>query len=424
MGKRRYDSKRRVLKSGERERPDGYYVYRWTDRLGKRHSITTKTLEELRQKESGILKNNLDGIRSEAANTTVNDIFDLWCNMKRGLKDNTFQNYQYMYNVFVAPDFGRLKVQTLKKSDVKQFYNKLAEERGLKVNTIDNIHTVLHQVLQVAVEDNYLRNNVSDNVLRELKQSHNIGKTHKRALTIPEQNLFLDFLKPESSPYHHWYPIFKVFLGTGLRVGEVTGLRWCDISLDSSEIDVNHTLVYYNHAKNGCYFNVHTPKTEAGKRRIPMLQSVKEAFLEEKGYQEQFGLKCTVSIDGYTDFIFINRFGGVQHQGTLNKAIRRIIRDCNDKQLESGAKNPVLLPPFSCHSLRHTFTTRLIESNVNVKVVQEVLGHKDVSTTLDIYTDVTRELARREFDDLDEKLKWNMDSAKRKQGNGDNTENV
>ena len=120
--------KRRVLKNGERERPNGYYVYRWTDRLGKRYSITTKILEELRQRESGILKNNLDGIRSEAANTTVNDIFDMWCNMKRGLKDNTFQNYQYMYNMFVAPDFGSLKVQTLKKSDVKQFYNKLAEE--------------------------------------------------------------------------------------------------------------------------------------------------------------------------------------------------------------------------------------------------------------------------------------------------------
>ncbi len=135
-------------------------------------------------------------------------------------------------------------------------------------------------------------------------------------------------------------------------------------------------------------------------------------------------MKCTAVIDGYTDFIFINRFGGVQHQGTLDKAIRRIIRDCNDRQLEGGVNNPVLLPPFSCHSLRHTFTTRMVESGVNVKVVQEVLGHKDVSTTLDIYTDVTRELARREFDDLDEKLKRNMDSAKRKQGNGNNTENV
>lgn len=115
-------------------------------------------------------------------------------------------------------------------------------------------------------------------------------------------------------------------LGTGMRVGEVTGLRWCDIDWAGNMIEVNHTLVYYNHAENGCYFNVHTPKTEAGKRRIPMLQSVREAFLEEKKYQEQFGLKCIAEIDGYTDFIFINRFGGVQHQGTLNEAIQRIIR--------------------------------------------------------------------------------------------------
>ena len=313
-------------------------------------------------------------------------------------------------------------MQTL--NDVKQFYNKLSEERGLRVNTIDNIHTVLHQVLQVAVEDNYLRNNVSDNVLRELKQSHNIGKPHKKALTIPEQKLFLDFLKPECAPYHHGYPVFTVMLGTGLRVGELTGLRWCDISWGENMIEVNHMLVYYNHAKNGCYFNVHTPKTEAGKRKIPILQSVREAFLEEKKIQEQFGLKCTAVIDGYTDFIFINRFGGVQHQGTLNKAIRRIIRDCNDKQLESGIKTPVLLPPFSCHSLRHTFTTRLVEANVNVKVVQEVLGHKDVSTTLDIYTDVTKELAQREFDNLDEKLMKNMDSVNRKQSNNGNIQNA
>lgn len=93
------------------------------------------------------------------------------------------------------------------------------------------------------------------------------------------------------------------------------------------------------------------------------------------------------------------------------KLYKRIIRDSNDKQLESGIKNPVLLPPFSCHSLRHTFTTGKVESNVNVKVVQEVPGHKVVSTTLDIYTDVTKEPARRKFDDLDEKLMKNMDSA-------------
>ena len=125
----------------------------------------------------------------------------------------------------------------------------------------------------------------------------------------------------------------------------------------------------------------------------------------EKEYQEFNHLKCNVTIDGYTDFVFINRFGNVQHQGTLNKAIRRIIRDCNDYQIEKAGKNPVLLPKFSCHSLRHTFTTRLVEVGVNIKVVQNVLGHADFSTTMDIYTDVTKELKKREFDDLGEKMK-------------------
>ena len=106
-------------------------------------------------------------------------------------------------------------------------------------------------------------------------------------------------------------------------------------------------------------------------------------------------------IAAYSDFIFVNRFGATQHQGTLNKAIKRIIRDCNDEiLLKNKEKDPVLLPPFSCHSLRHTFTTRAVESGMNVKVLQEVLGHKDISTTLNIYTDVTKDTKKREVSTL------------------------
>lgn len=104
---------------------------------------------------------------------------------------------------------------------------------------------------------------------------------------------------------------------------------------------------------------------------------------------------------GYTDFIFLNRFGQPQHQSTLNKAIRRIIRDCNDEQFLKTENPEVLLPHFSCHSLRHTFTTRMCEAGVNIKVIQDTLGHKDITTTLNIYTDVTKELKRTEFDGLD-----------------------
>ena len=161
-----------------------------------------------------------------------------------------------------------------------------------------------------------------------------------------------------------------------------------------SIIDVNHTLVYYDHrtegSKKGCYFNVNTTKTPAGMRQVPMLEFVKEAFLMEKARQELLGLHCKATVDGYTDFIFVNRFGQPQHQATLNKAIRRIIRNCNDKQFLENDNPEVLLPHFSCHFLRHTFTTRMCEAGVNVKVIQDALGHKDVSTTLNIYTDVTK----------------------------------
>lgn len=402
---KRYDKKHRLLRTGETERSDGYYTYRWTSRDGKRHSVTASTLEELRQKEAEIQKDVSDGIRADAQNVTVNDLYKLWKHLKRGLKDNTYQNYCYMYEMFVAEDIGKMCISKLKRSDVKRFYNKLADERKLKIATIDNIHTVLHQVLQLAVEDNYVRQNVSDNMLKELKQSHTFEDGHKRALTMPEQELFLKFLANERSQYHYWHPIFTVMLGTGMRVGEVCGLRWEDIDFENGIIDVNHTLVYYNHRdENGCYFNIHTPKTKAENRQIPMTEEVKAAFVEERKCQELNNLQCKVMVDGYTNFVFINRFGTLQHQGTLNKAIRRIIRDCNDMQLEKGGKNPILLPNFSCHSMRHTFTTRLVEAGVNIKVIQELCGHTRSDVTLDIYTTVTKELKMREFENFEEKL--------------------
>lgn len=403
MVERRKDKKGRVLKEGESQRIDGTYDYRWRTSDGKRHSVYAKTLEELREKEQVIQKDKSDGIRTDSKNVTLNDVFEMWVNLKKGLKDNTFQNYQYMYNQFVYPDFGQSKVVKMKRSDVRRFYNMLADERLLKISTIDNVHTVLHQVLDLAVEDEYLRNNPSDNALKELKQSHSFDVEKRKALTVQEQNTFLTFLE-NSKQYNHWLPIFRVMIGTGLRVGEITGLRWEDLDFENETISVNHTLVYYNHETNGCYFSVNTPKTKAGRRIVPMLDNVKEAFIQEKKYQEEMGVSCQVRIDGYTDFIFINRFGNVQHQGTLNKALRRIMRDCNQEILEKVKKDNeiVLLPRFSCHALRHTFTTRLCESGINIKVIQDVLGHADISTTMNIYADVTKDLKAREFDVLNE----------------------
>ncbi len=401
---KRKDKSRVVLRTGEIQRKDGTYQYSWTDKNKKRRYVYARTLDNLREKEEQIAKDISDGIKAEARYTTLNELYALWKDLKRGLKDNTFENYKYMYETFVRNQIGDKRISMLKKSDIKRFYNYLADERGLKPATIDNIHTVLHQVLDMAVDDDYIRNNPSNNVLKELKQSHIFKTEKRRGLTRPEQELFLSYLKDTPS-VQNWYPVFAVMVGTGLRVGELTGLRWCDVDIEEGTIDVNHTLVYYDHrtseGKRGCYFNVNTPKTEAGNRQVPMLDFVKEAFLMEKERQDMLDVHCEAMVDGYTDFIFINRFGQPQHQSTLNKAIRRIIRDCNDEQFLKDDNPKVLLPHFSCHSLRHTFTTRMCEAGVNVKVIQDTLGHKDISTTLNIYTDVTKELKRSEFEGLD-----------------------
>lgn len=411
MAERRKDNKGRVLKENETQRKDGTYQYRWRTSDHKRHSVYAPTLEELREKEQKILRDKSDGIRTDAQKVVLNDVYELWVQLKKGLKDNTFQNYKYMYEQFVRDDIGKQKVATLKRSDIRRYYNRLIDERALKIATVDNVHTVLHQVLDIAVEDGYLRNNISDNALKELKQARSLFTEKRKALTIAEQNIFLDYLA-NNNMYKHWYPIFALMLGSGLRVGEATGLRWEDIDFGNNTISVNHTLVYYNHAENGCYFGVNTPKTRAGERTVPMIESVKQSLLQEKAYQRECGIKCNVRIDGFTNFIFVNRFGNAQHQGTLNKALRRIIRDCNQHIIDNAKCNEelILLPRFSCHTLRYTFTTRLCESGINIKVIQSVLGHSDISTTLDIYADVTKDLKKTEMQTFEDFMNRNANT--------------
>lgn len=118
IGKRK-DNKNRVLKEGEYQRKNGTYEYKWRDKSGKRHSIYAETLDELRNKELDILRDILNGTQTQTTNLTINDIYYRWVQLKRGLKDNTFTNYKYMYTQFVEPSFGNFKLKDLKRSDVR-----------------------------------------------------------------------------------------------------------------------------------------------------------------------------------------------------------------------------------------------------------------------------------------------------------------
>ena len=122
---KRKDKSRVVLRTGESQRADGTYHFSWTDANHKRRYVYAKTLDELRYKEEQIAKDKSDGIKAEARYTTVNDIYELWKDLKRGLKNNTFENYKYMYETFVRHQIGSKTVSSLRKTDIKRFYNLL-----------------------------------------------------------------------------------------------------------------------------------------------------------------------------------------------------------------------------------------------------------------------------------------------------------
>ena len=136
MATKRKDKSRVVLKTGEVQRKDGTYQFSWQDSQMKRRFVYARTLDDLREKEKRIQKDKCDGIKTEARYTTIDELFDLWANMKRGLKNNTFENYKYIYNTFVRPVIGSKRISTLKKSDIKKYYNYLVDERNLKPSTI------------------------------------------------------------------------------------------------------------------------------------------------------------------------------------------------------------------------------------------------------------------------------------------------
>lgn len=149
----RYDNNRVKLRTGEYQKADGHNEYRYTV-FGKKHSVYAKNLETLREKESEIQSlETAKQAKFDSRTTTLNAVFYLWKELKRGLRPNTFQNYCYMYEQYVQDGLGRLYIASIKKSDVKRFFNYLADERRLREGTIEAVQTVLHQVFQIAVDD-------------------------------------------------------------------------------------------------------------------------------------------------------------------------------------------------------------------------------------------------------------------------------
>lgn len=245
--------------------------------------------------------------------------------------------------------------------------------------------------------------------MAEIKKKAGKNKGIRHALTIQQQRAFLNYIANEPV-FSHWLPLFTVLLGTGCRIGEVIGLRWQDVDYENRIININHSVVYYAVAgapTKKSVFQVSLPKTEAGIRDVPMMDEVYEALQQEYEYQRENGFNST-TIDGMTGFIFCNRFGNVHNPQTVNRTIKRILENYNAEEVLNAKKErrqPIILPHFSCHHLRHTFCTRLCENESNLKVIQAVMGHANIETTMDIYAEATAEKKKEAIENLSKNIK-------------------
>ncbi len=392
--KTRKDKKGYMLRTGECQRKDGRYSYAYTDRWKKRHVVYATSLVELRELEKQIRMDLDSGIDPNAAKVmTVNDAFDRYISRKYDLKPTTKSNYQFNYDHFVREGFGQEKIGKIRYSDVKKFYYDLMKERGIKPRTLDGINTVIHSTFKMAVRDEIIRSNPAEGVMAEIKKSDLWVKTRRRGLTVPEQRELVEFMK-DSHQFKGWVPVITVLLGTGMRIGECLGLRWEDIDLDKRLISVNHNLVdYQDRDIRKQVRKIQTTKTRAGVRMIPMIDEVYEAFITEFELQSAIGF-CEEEIDGYSGFIFTTTDQKLMSRSAVNNAIHRIVRIHNEeeeKKAKAEGREPILIPQFSAHQLRHTFCTRFCENETNLKVIQSIMGHSDITTTMDIYADATPE---------------------------------
>lgn len=402
----RKDSKGYQLRTGECQRSDGRYVYGYTDRLGVRRSVYAKSLVELREKERKIQRDYEDGLDPhKAKNITVNDMVQKYLENKNNLKTTTKGMYVFNFKRYIVDTFGKRKITEVKYSDVVTFYFYMLKEGGYSGSIVDHVHCLLHPAFQMAVRDGLIMRNPTEGAMAEVKASKYYVVEKREALTKEEQKAFMDYLK-SNREYAGWVPIITILLGTGMRIGECLGLTWDDLNFEERTISVNHALNDRPDEHGSTYKRIETPKTKAGTRIIPMVDEVFDAFLDEYQFQKCLGF-CEEEIDGYSGFVFSTTTHTVYLPGAVNHAIHRATKNYNKKEkmrADYEEREPLILPDFSAHNLRHTFCTRLCENDVNIKVIQTVMGHSDITTTMNIYADCHKEKKKEALDSLKGKL--------------------
>lgn len=394
MTEKRRDSKGRILRTGESQRKDGRYAFKYTDSTGKPQFVyawklvaTDKTPAgkrddvSLREKEKEINRDIADGIDTVGKKMTVCQLYAKQNSQRVDVKRGTKRNREYLMGLLRDDPLGGKSIDAVKPSDAKEWAIRM-REKGFSFQSISNYKRSLRAAFFIAIEDDCVRKNPFSFALNKVLDD---DRGEKTALT-PEQEKSLISFAQNDPTYQKNADEMIVLLGTGLRISEFCGLTAASLDFANRLIRIDHQLLW--DSKSGYY--IETPKTKSGYREIPMSEPVYWALKRILTNQERKG---TITVDGYTDFLFLKRDGMPKVGLNYNTMIRGLVKKYNKRH-----KDP--LPNTTPHSLRHTFCTRMANAGMNPKALQYIMGHANITMTLDYYAHVDAGSAKAEMDRL------------------------
>lgn len=392
MSEKRRDNRGRILRNGEIQKPDGRYRFKYMDAFGQPKYVYSWRLDKndrmpagkkpepsLREKKKQINADLFDQIVPEGGKMTVLSLVEKYVSLKTGVRPTTEAGYRTVINLLKREKFGGMRIDKVRLSDAKSWLIQL-QKNGRGFSTIRTIRGVLRPAFQMAVDDDLIRKNPFSFELASVIYNDSVTR---EALTREQERKFLKFVE-EDPHFCKYYDGIYILFHTGLRISEFVGLTKADIDFENMKINVDHQLQRHN--KIG--YQVDKPKTEKGNRQIPMTPEVAECFRRILKRREK--PKVEPIINGYTGFLFLDKDGRPMVAMHWEKYFQHIC-------IKYNSIYKVQMPKVTPHVCRHTFCSRMAAARMNPKTLQYIMGHSDISVTLNTYTHLGFEEASEEI---------------------------
>lgn len=403
MSEVRRDNKGRKLFNGESQRKDGKYEYKYQDAWGKRKTVYSWKLTptdrvpagkrddiSLREKIKQIQKDLNSNITPDGGNFTVLELVEKYISQKTGVRHNTRSNYNFVVNVIKKEAFGQKRIDKIKVSDAKEWLIKMQQIDGRGYSSIHTIRGVVRPAFQMAVDDDLLVKNPFEFQLNTVVVNDSVTR---EAITRQQERDFLEFVKNDQH-FCKYYDGIYILFKTGLRISEFVGLTKKNLDFENNRIIVDHQLQRTRDMK----YIIEDTKTESGERMVPMTPEVKEAF--QRILANRKNPKVEPMVDGYSGFLYLDKNGRPMVALHWEKYFQHI-REKYNKIYR------IQMPKVTPHVCRHTFCSNMAKSGMNPKTLQYIMGHSDISVTLNTYTHLN-------YDDAEEEMQKVVETSSKK----------